>query len=274
VPPATRLEADLTEQIAAARGAWPGLALGEREFRAELERRGVLDGEQPTTLRLKELYLACACATGDAAALAAFEACYAPQIISALSSMRLSSVEQDEAQQLVRHRLFIAAPGARPKIAEYSGRGALGGWLRVLTKRVVLNQRRDGGREQPVDGDLFAALPSAADDPELVLLKKRYRAAFREAVTEALAALSPRERLLLRHHHVDRLGVGEIAAAHGVHRVTAGRWLDDARQRFVAAARQALGARIPSTGGNLRSALHLVESRLDLSLGRLLDGGT
>jgi hypothetical protein len=55
-----------------------------------------------------------------------------------------------------------------------------------------------------------------------------------------------------------------------VHRVTAARWLDGARDAFSAAARRALAARLAVDTAEIDGILGAVESQLDVSLRALL----
>ena len=75
-PEASALEARLRELHGAARAAWPAFSVEAAEFvRCAAERLDVTIGldEALTRLRASDLYLACACARGDSAALRAFE---------------------------------------------------------------------------------------------------------------------------------------------------------------------------------------------------------
>ena len=89
------------------------------------------DGEPAAVLsavRPAELALARACATGDAAALARFEAATFDEVDAAWAAVRSPPVERDELRQAVRTRLFVA--GEQPaRITGYHGRGPLRAWI-------------------------------------------------------------------------------------------------------------------------------------------------
>lgn len=67
--------------------------------------------------------------------------------------------------------------------------------MRIALKRL---ERETPPRSD--DGELLAHLPDANDSPELALLKQRCREDLRTGFAAAVAALTPRERTLLRQH--------------------------------------------------------------------------
>jgi RNA polymerase sigma-70 factor (ECF subfamily) len=221
--------------------------------------------------------------------VALFETRYMNEVVIALSRMRLSASQVDEVKQLVRQRLFVAAPGAEAsgpgqsgqsgqsgKISEYSGRGDLRRWVRTVALRTCLNLLRKGKAEVLVgDEQVLANLAVAGDDPELAYMKQRYRGDFKQAFVDALASLAARDQTLLRYHHVDSLNIDEIGAIYRVHRVTAYRWLEKAREALVIGIQQRLKERLRLNQGELDSVLRLIRSQLHLSLVRHLgDGGS
>jgi RNA polymerase sigma-70 factor, ECF subfamily len=261
--------------MTAARAAWPDLEVGDdrllRHVAERLPAEGALDFLREA--RAGDLLLACACEDGDPAALAAFEtACLLP-VEGALphSGDRASFV--DEVKQVVREKLFVSAPGERPRIAEYGGRSDLRTWLRVVATRVALDLLRRHHPQEAADDDLTAELASATDDPELTHLAQRYRTEFRAALEESARALSVHHRNLLRQHYVDGLTLDELAALHRVHRVTLARRVAAAREAFATGARRILLGRFGLGKRELDSIMTLVQSRIDLSLRRLLGTG-
>jgi RNA polymerase sigma-70 factor (ECF subfamily) len=75
-------------------------------------------GRDRGALHTADLYLACACAGGDAAGLAAFEARYIAEVPVFLAGVERGAAAVEEVSQLVRERLFVAGAGRRPKILE------------------------------------------------------------------------------------------------------------------------------------------------------------
>lgn len=108
--------------VTRARAAWPGVAVDDARFAAWLAAR-VTDDTPLARLPASDLYLACACAAGDAAALAAFDAAYLREVDIAAAKARAAPGLRDEARQVVRDLLFVARGNRPPAIASYRGRG-------------------------------------------------------------------------------------------------------------------------------------------------------
>lgn len=271
------LERRLEELVAAGRAQWPGLELEPTRFVAFVAER-LPEGRSPEealgTMRAADLYLTCACTSGNAAALATFDGQYMGEADLALRRMRASPAQVDEIKQLVRHKLFVAKGRAPGKIAEYSGRGDLRRWVRAIAVRTFLNETRRGKRMVPMaDDQLLHGMSASEDDPELAYMKERYRSEFRDAFVQAVKTLGPRQQTLLRYQHVDGLNIDEIGAIYRVHRVTAYRWLEKAREALVKQVHKQLEARLQVEKREFDSILRLIRSQLHLSLIRYLAPG-
>src|SRR6185295_8532110 len=133
-------------------------------------------------------------------------------------------------------RLFVGGgtagtPTSAGKISEYAGRGDLRRWVRAVAVRTCLNDLRKGKHEILTDDDqLIAQHAMPGDDPEIEYMKRTYAGQFKAAFSEALGTLGAREQTLLRYHHVDGLNIDEIGAIYRIHRVTAFRWLEKAKE--------------------------------------------
>lgn len=215
-----------------------------------------------------EVALAEACARGDREALATFDRTYLAGLPAALAHMKLPAAVIDDVVQTTRTRLLVAEGGAPPKLVAYAGQGKLRGLVQVIATRTALDHVRGQAKLAPDDaaGDLAAI----DDDPELAYLKAHYRDAWKTAFTEAAAALDARDRNLLRLHHLSGVTLDALAAMYGVHRATAVRWLAEARRRLLEGTRTRLGAALAVSSDELDSIMHLIDSRLDASVGRLL----
>lgn len=124
-PPTATLIELLTAALSAARTAWPVIALNEDRFFIHLAQR-VTGGQDPgqclASMAAGDLYLACACARGNEAAIAALAARYIPEIDHALGRLRASASLVDDVKQHVSQHSFVGAP---PGITNYSGNGQL-----------------------------------------------------------------------------------------------------------------------------------------------------
>jgi RNA polymerase sigma-70 factor (ECF subfamily) len=155
----------------------------------------------------------------------------------------------DEVRQQLRERLLV---GAQPRIADYRGQGALGGWLRVAAVRTALTIKRAASRAE------IAAPSPPAPDPELDFLKTRYRGELEAAFRATLEKLPADERNVLRLHYLDGCNIDEIGAVYPVHRSTVARWLADSRQTLLDETRRRLVERLDLKEGEIDSLIDLV----------------
>jgi RNA polymerase sigma-70 factor (ECF subfamily) len=266
-----------TEQIAAAaariaaagRAAWPDVALTEDAIRERLAARAAEDPETRIDgLHDADLYLALALATGDAAAVRAFEDKLVPQIDVALRRMRLPGGAADEIKQALRFELLVS-DGA-PKIADYAGRGELAAWVRISATRKALKLIRRGAREETLDEILLEHWPAGAPDPQRAHLRERYTTELKHAIREAFAALEVRQRNMLRQHILDELTIDDLAKLYRVHRATCARWLADARAELGRGTRKRLVGALGMPAAELESLLRFLDSDIELSISRIL----
>ncbi|CAN5766181.1 hypothetical protein BH11MYX3_BH11MYX3_18260 [soil metagenome] len=268
--------------VAEGRAVWPDFPLDAKDVFAFIGRQVTpeLAAEALEGLRPADLYLACACAKGVNAAINAFDRDYMKEVDIALARMRIGPPRLSDVKQLVRQRLFVGGgtagtPTSAGKIAEYGGRGDLRRWVRSVAVRTCLNDLRKGKREILVDDDhLIAQHAVSTDDPEVEYMKKTYSAEFKGAFSAALATLGAREQTLLRYHHVDGLNIDEIGAIYRVHRVTAFRWLEKAKEMLVRTTLDTLRTKLKLPASELESVLRMIRSQIHLSIVRQLGGPT
>ncbi len=245
------------------RTAWPDVALARDLFDAYVVER-IAGDDDASRLHAGELYLACACANGARGALESFEARYLAGVPAHLAGMGATEGFVDEVRQAVRERLFV-----EDKIRQYSGRGSLASWLRVVTVRVALNLRE---KDKPHD-EIDEALPAAAVDPELAVIQRRYGPEFRAAVRDALAALDPEDRGILRRYYLDGRNIARIGAVFKLSRATVGRRMIAIREQLVETCHRLLRERLHASPEELESLLRLVRSDLALSVSAVLREG-
>jgi RNA polymerase sigma-70 factor (ECF subfamily) len=194
-------------------------------------------------LHADDLCLIVACEGGDQQAWSDLVAQFGATVRSAARS---ASSNEDAAEDLAQsiwaelHGLRIRDDG-RPsgKIAYYSGRGSLGGWLRAVVGQLAVDQHRKSSRlvQTEVDAD-FDRLArdshqegssfisaSAPNDPESALADKRAAGDVEAALAQTLAGLAPEDRLLVKLYYFDGMRLREAGAVLGVHEATASRRL-------------------------------------------------
>jgi RNA polymerase sigma-70 factor (ECF subfamily) len=213
-----------------AREAWPGVELADDVFLPYLAGR-LGAARRPEALAeaaATDLYLACACARGDARALAAFERAVMTVMDLAMEKLGAPADVRAEIEQEIREHLFVVAPGEAPGIERYRGRGPLRAWVRVIVVRKTMRALK--GRRRHAGGDaLLDHLTANVVSPLTDSVRRAHRGEVLRWLTQALAALDERGRTVLRQQLIDQMKVDDIAATHEVHPVTAARWLARAR---------------------------------------------
>jgi RNA polymerase sigma-70 factor, ECF subfamily len=241
--------------IAAAVQRWPGLQLDRDHVAAALDERGLTTSSAYAV----DVALMTALATGDAAALAGFDRDLVPDIRGALVRFGRDDDFLAEALQRVRVKLLVGDP--TPRIAEYRGRGRLAAWIQIVAIREALMLQRTGRREHASDDEL---LQLAITDPVLARTRQAHKDAFAAAFRAAFAALEERERTLLRLCFVENAGADDLARLYTVHRVTAFRWLRDARARLLETTRERFAAAANIASTDLDSVMRSLASSLSV----------
>lgn len=222
------------------------------------------------SVRGADLWLAHRCRLGDAQALALFHARYDDDIRRALKGVRVVGMDVDDLAQELARRMFV---GPEPKIAEYSGRGDLRAWVRIVATRLSLDLVRikKNTADTPTEDSKFGTLAiSAQAQPDEAYFRHAYRKEVKEAIERAAKSLDPEERNALREHYARGLSVDQIAAIHGIHRATAARRVQRARESLIAAVKRILDEDHGLRGRDLVSVMGLVRSQLHLTMDRVL----
>jgi RNA polymerase sigma-70 factor, ECF subfamily len=251
----------------AARAHHPRVALTVEQF-AERAAAAAVD-DTALAAHGADLFLAWACAAGDAAALRVLDDALLRPARDAVRSIDASPAFTDEVCQRVREQLVVG--DGRPRLNDYAGRGPLSAWVGVTMVRAALMLRRSQARRREVPDDDWAAALSlvATGNPELDLLKQQHAAAFGAALRDAALALEPRLRSVLAMHFAEDLSIDQIGAVYAVHRATAARWIQRARDELFAGTRARLVERLGLTPSEIDRVGALVQSQLDVSLSQL-----
>jgi RNA polymerase sigma-70 factor (ECF subfamily) len=266
------LERRLARWLSALRDAWPQLSIDPALFlpwvASRLGKPGDLEalidrnhGGNHGANHGADLYLAFAASRGDARAITEVGRILAdlPQWLARLSP---SDHELAEVRQTLHCKLLVAPAQTLARIAEYSGRGPLGAWLRVIALHTTLDLRRRRP-DASARGDADLALELS---PELAYLKQLYAPELQAAFDAAMHTLSARQRNLLRLHYLDALSTPKIAALLRLHRTTVRRQLDDAHQLLRATMHEHLRARFAADATEIDSLIRLAQSCLGISL--------
>jgi RNA polymerase sigma-70 factor (ECF subfamily) len=273
---AAAIEQCLTSMLGVGRSTWSDLSLSPDDFLRYLADRLPERARLPDALHglnAAELHLACCCALRRPRAYLAFERYCFSMLPAVLSRFSSRDEFHDEVRQALRERLFVAKPGQRARIEDYSGRGSLVGWVRVAAVRLAIDLLRQRGKSLPSDEDALQTL-TIEPDAELRIWVERYRDEVKSAFRESFAALSVSERNLLRWHHLDGLTIDELAAMKRIHRSTVARRIARCCELLATNTHARLVARLGMPASQIDSVMRLVRSQLELSIERWLGGDT
>jgi RNA polymerase sigma-70 factor (ECF subfamily) len=228
------LDSFVTELYQRSRG--PEFGLSEEQFDSILREiaKKYLPG-QPTqseiqgfyaSLRLEELVLARSCAAGQEKAWEAFLLRYRQKLYDIAGYVAKESSAARELADSIYADLYgmSARDGQRvSKLASYTGRGSLEGWLRTVMAQEHINRYRRQRRLVSLDEETEGGTQFATPEPEPVSnVDPRVEA----ATDEVLAALPPEDRFVLASYFLDNRTLAEIARTLGVHESTISRKVD------------------------------------------------
>lgn len=178
------------------------------------------------TLRVEELALARACAAGNNVAWEVFLIRYREKLYqSALRIAREDSAARDLADGLYAELYGTTLRGGErvSKLASFTGRGSLEGWLRTVLAQEFVNRYRRTKRLVSLDEENEEGGQFAAPEPEPVVTAD---SRLELATDEALAALPSQDRLVLAAYYLDGKTLAEVARMVGVHESTISRKVD------------------------------------------------
>lgn len=162
------------------------------------------------------------------------------------SAARSASANEDAAEDLAQsiwaelYGLRVRDDGRRAsKLAYYSGRGSLAGWLRAVVAQLSVDTFRKQSKlvqaEEDADLDRLARdarvsetpafAISGVSNPEQSLSNRFAQTDLQDALSKAVAELAADDRLLVKLYYFDNLRLREAGVVLGVHEATASRRL-------------------------------------------------
>jgi len=215
------------------------------------------------SLHLEDLALACACSEGIEGAWEFFVAHFRQGLRGAARAILHAAGSSDQARaeeladSLYADLYGLSSPrGERRKsLFEYfHGRSKLSTWLRAVLAQRHIDLLRTGRKMVSLEGENKHArrLPAqttdpAPSDPD----RERYVALLDQALSTALAALAPRERMLLACSYVDQMTLAEIGRITGEHESTISRQLNRLRRSLGEQVTRILQQATPARDGHL-----------------------
>jgi RNA polymerase sigma-70 factor, ECF subfamily len=192
-------------------------------------------------VRADDLCLIIACEKGDEAGWEDLVANFDATVRSAARKMSPNKEDAEDLASSIWAELYglrqDAAGNKKSKLAYYSGRGSLAGWLRAVVSQLAIDQYRKQAKlvqvEEDREMDNLAndaagsdnGLVSVSSDPETIFSQQEASADLNEALQNAIAGLEPEDRLILKLYYFDDLRLKDIAATFGYHEATASRKL-------------------------------------------------
>lgn len=194
-------------------------------------------------MQADDLCLIMACERGDENAWSDLVERFSATVRSAARS---ASGNEDAAEDLAQsiwaelHGLRVRQDG-RPagKLAYYSGRGSLAGWLRAVVAQLSVDSFRKQSKlvqtEEDTDLDRLARdahlgetqtfAAGGMQNPEHAVANRFAQADLQQSLARAVRELTAEDRLLVKLYYFDDLRLREAGAVLGVHEATASRRL-------------------------------------------------
>jgi RNA polymerase sigma-70 factor, ECF subfamily len=194
------------------------------------------------SLQADDLCLILACERGEESAWSELVERFTPTVRSAARSASANEEGADDLAQSIWAELYglrVRADGKpASKLAYYSGRGSLAGWLRAVVAQLAIDHHRKQSRlvqtEEDADFDRLSRdgdegkekfLTAGTVNPESQIADKLAGVEMQEALAQSIGDLSADDRLLVKLYYFDGLRLREAGAVLGVHEATASRRL-------------------------------------------------
>ena len=182
-------------------------------------------GDFYNSIHVRELALAQACARGDEAAWTQFLTEYREKLYGMARHIAKEDATAHELADSVYADLFGTnlRQGKRvSKLASYTGRGSLEGWLRTVLAQQYIDHYRKQRRLVSLDAEIEQGTQFAATVSPAVQTDPRFTA----AVDAALRSLTGEHKFMLAAYYLDGRTLAEIARILHVHESSVSRRLN------------------------------------------------
>ncbi len=193
-------------------------------------------------IRADDLCLIVACERGDEKAWEDLVANFDSTVKSAARKISSNAEDAEDLASSIWAELYglrVDSDGnKKSKLAYYSGRGSLAGWLRAVVSQLAVDQFRKVSKFVQIEEDReFENLANEAlngdgphfgshtANPEDIFSEGQTSANVSAALSSAIASLEAEDRLILKLYYFDDLKLKDIAATFGYHEATASRKL-------------------------------------------------
>ena len=193
-------------------------------------------------IRADDLCLVIACENGEEQAWGDLVTNFDSTVKSAARKISSNNEDAEDLASSIWAELYGLRTDAdgnkKSKLAYYSGRGSLAGWLRAVVSQLAIDQFRKQSKFVQIEEDReFENLATEAashannhfasrgENPEELFAQGQAEADVSEALRAAIGDLDAEDRLILKLYYFDDLKLKHIAATFGYHEATASRKL-------------------------------------------------
>lgn len=214
-------------------------------------------------IRGDDLCLILACEKGDEKAWEDLVANFDSTVKSAARKVSSNAEDAEDLASSIWAELYGLRQDAdgnkKSKLAYYSGRGSLAGWLRAVVSQLAIDQFRKQAKYVQIEENReFENLAEAssnnsdnesvvshADNPEEIFSEQQTAADVAKALKSCIESLDAEDKLILKLYYFDDLKLKDIARTFGYHEATASRKItrlhSDMRKRVEKSLREQHG---------------------------------
>jgi RNA polymerase sigma-70 factor (ECF subfamily) len=256
---------------------------------AALDKYLFVDGASPdhqdirkfvAEIRADDLCLIIACEQNDEKAWEDLVANFDSTVKSAARKITSNTEDAEDLASSIWADLYglrVDANGnKKSKLAYYSGRGSLAGWLRAVVAQLAVDQHRKVSKFVQVEEDREfenlaneaasdgTSLTSHTANPEDAFTDHQTSSDVSEALAAAIASLGDEDRLVMKLYYFDELKLKDIAAIFGYHEATASRRLTRIQADIRRTVEKELKSKHGWTDGEVKR--HLSETAASLGM--------
>ncbi len=238
-------------------------------------------------LRADDLCLIIACERGDEKAWEDLVANFDSTVKSAARKISANSEDAEDLASGIWAELYGLRQDAdgnkKSKLAYYSGRGSLAGWLRAVVSQLAIDQYRKQSKfvqiEETREFENIAEESSNhsgnsqvlhhTESPEELFSEKQTSEDVSAALRSAVAGLDDEDRLIMKLYYFDDLKLKDIAATFGYHEATASRKLVRVQSEIRKLVEKELKKTHGWSEGEIKRYLAETAARLGVSLEKM-----
>ncbi len=239
-------------------------------------------------IRADDLCLIIACENGDEKAWEDLVANFDATVKSAARKISSNNEDAEDLASSIWAELYGLRQDAdgnkKSKLAYYSGRGSLAGWLRAVVSQLAVDQYRKQSKfvqiEETREFENLAEESSNhtgndrvvhhGQSPEELFSEQQTADDVSAALGEAIDSLEPEDKLILKLYYFDDLKLKDIAAAFNYHEATASRKLVRIQTDIRKAVEKELKKNHGWSEGEVKKYLADAASKLGVSLEKML----